>query len=245
MSDLKNRLHLTDYYLLDFDMNDIINFVKGGVLTREDVESVIDEYKAVGRNTRQELERCERWELKQHHFLESLRQAYLDGKIKTEKLKSDTSSIILKTKSLKSAVKRYCKKYYIDLELLRRDDFGRYYIKSFYGSSFEIDLSRIVTDEHYQDLLKRNQEHYLLNLLYIYIATQSFHRIHGNKYHNMYKEISEFQETLGFIVSDKILNNEDLSQDELDDVYRVFKKIRESALYAYSLSTSINKKYNK
>ena len=45
MSDLKNRLHLTDYYLLDFDMNDIINFVKGGVLIREDVESVIDEYK--------------------------------------------------------------------------------------------------------------------------------------------------------------------------------------------------------
>ena len=244
MDNLKNKLHLTDYYLIDFDMNDMIKFVRNNALKREDVESVIDEYKAVGRDTCQELERCERWELKHHHFLKSLRQAYLDGKIKTEKLKSDPSNIILKTKSLKSAIKRYCKKYYIDLEFLRCDDFGRYYIKSFYGPSFEIDLSRIVTDEHYRDLLKRNQEHYLLNLLYIYIAAQSFHHTHGNKYHNKYKEISEFQETLGFIVSDKILNNENLSQDELDDVYRVFKKVKESALRAHSLSVNINEKYN-
>lgn len=242
MHNLKGKLHLADHYLLDVDMDDIINLVKNGSLKREDVESVIFEYKDLDRNTHQELERCEMWEIDQHHFLESLRQAYLDGKIKTKKLDND---IIPKPKSLKSAIKRYTKKYDIDLELLRCDDTGRYSIKSFYGSSFELDLSHIVSDKLYQSLLKRNQELYLLNVLYIYAAVQAFHNVHGNKNHQMYEEISKFQKHSGFIVSDKILVGKELSQHELEDVYRVFKQVQESILHASSLSASINKKYNR
>lgn len=245
MTNLKDKLHLTDYYLLDFDMNDIINFVKDGVLTREDVESVIDEYKAIDNSAYREIEHYRTLKRKQHMFLESLRQAYLDGKIKTVPSEHDVGSIVLETKSFKSTIKRVGKKHDINLEFLRCDDSGQYYIKSSHGRAYELKLSHVVSDEHYQDLLKRNHENYLLNLLRAYRVFQLHHHKKVEKYQNIYEEISEFQKSLGFIVSDKILNNEDLSQDELDDVYRVFKRIRESTLHAYSLSVSINKKYNK
>lgn len=243
MSNIESRLHLTDCYLIDFDMKDIITFVKNGIFTREDVEKVIDEYKAVDGNTYQEIKHYEILERKQHAFLESLRQAYLDGKIKTNSSECDTGNVVLEKKSFKSVIKYVGKKHDINLGFLKYEN--DYYIKSFHGQEYELNLSHIVSDENYQDLLKRNHESYLLNLLRVYLLSQFYYRKKANKYSMMYKEISDFQKGSNFIVSDKILNNEELSQDELDDVYRVFKKVLESTLYAHSLSVSINKKYNK
>lgn len=198
MDNLKNKLHLTDYYLIDFDMSDMIKFVRNNTLKREDVESVIDEYKSIGINTRREIERCEILAHEQYVLLENLRQAYLDGKIKTEQLTNDSRNIVPKTKSFKSAIKRVSKRNDINLEFLKCSDDGQYYIDSFHSQEYKLNLSHIVSDESYQDLLKRNHEHYSLNLLYIYIAAQAHHHKYSERYHNMYKEISEFLWNLGF-----------------------------------------------
>lgn len=238
-------LKIEDYQLVNMNKTELVAFKEEENITMADVLDASSQYKAFDETLSEKVEIVETRKNNLNDFLKKLRSAFVDGKIKYEESQYSLGNVSLKTTSFKANIKRVGKATDVDTSFLEYQNYGNYYISTGFGKDYELALHKIVTQDSFEDLLDIAESAYVLEVLKTYQDLQEQYRNLYDTDYRIYKEVEEFQNKSGVVVSDKIFNGKDVPTDELKDVYETFKAVKEKVYQAYVLADEINGKYNK